>query len=75
MKLPPRSQYSRRAGFAQPAHGTGAEQCSANSRLHPPEGVSVRLGRPGAEMKLPPRSLRSLPPKGVSVRLGRPGAY
>ena len=30
---------SQRDGFAQPSRYAGAEQCSANSLLHPPEGA------------------------------------
>ena len=44
MKRPPRSQCSRRAGFAQPARVAGAELCSANAPRHPPEGASQFLG-------------------------------
>ena len=58
MKRPPRSRYSRRAGFAQPAprcaNSAGAEQCSANSPLTAPEGAPVRLGRPGADGAVAP---------------------
>jgi 6-phosphogluconolactonase len=45
MKLPSRSLHSRGAGFAQPARSAGAEQCSANSPLHPPEGAQCGPAR------------------------------
>jgi len=35
---------SRSAGFAQPARYAGAERCSANSLLHPPEGAHAAFG-------------------------------
>ena len=54
MKRLPRSLCSGSAGFAQPARFAGAEQCSANSPLHPPEGAPVRLGRPGADGAVAP---------------------
>jgi hypothetical protein len=43
---PEDSQLS--AGCAQPAPSAGAEQCSTNSPLHPPEGAGGGMGRPGA---------------------------
>ncbi len=67
---PPRSQCSRRVGFAQPTRSTGAKRCFAKLLPHPPKGAAPILGAARREVDGPHARIRSLPPRGAAPALG-----